>query len=121
MGVSNFIFGGMCGYSGGKERRARKKPPIKPPHSQPLHPHIYIRRVWKGTLTSIQLDIIRDHQHNLPLEDVVVRQPAADAGDVLVALHLLQLAGEHPSCGRGRHGVCRLVSVLYLCSVLDMR
>jgi hypothetical protein len=36
--------------------------------------------------------LVGQHEHDLPLKDAVVNQAAADAGDVLVALHLLELA-----------------------------
>jgi hypothetical protein len=36
--------------------------------------------------------LVGQHEHDLPLKDAVVDQTAADAGNVLVALHLLELA-----------------------------
>jgi hypothetical protein len=41
-----------------------------------------------GELTSIVFTVIIDHQHDLPLEDIVVFEPAANAGYVFVGLHL---------------------------------
>lgn len=35
---------------------------------------------------------VGQHEHDLPLIDAVVDQTAADAGNILVALHLLELA-----------------------------
>lgn len=35
---------------------------------------------------------VGQHEHDLPFEDIVIDQAAADAGNVLVALHLLELA-----------------------------
>jgi hypothetical protein len=62
MGVTNFILGGMWGYSEGK-------------------------------CTAVETAaFVGQHEHDLPLKDAVVDQTAADAGNVLVALHLLELA-----------------------------
>jgi hypothetical protein len=47
----------------------------------------------KTGLTSVIFTVIINHQHDLPLEDIVVFEAAADARYVLVGLHLLQLAG----------------------------
>lgn len=56
------------------------------------------------TLTTIQLHIIGNHQHNLPLKDVIVHQSAADPGDtIVIGLHLLELAREHAPCWGGGH------------------
>lgn len=49
-------------------------------------------------LTAIVPAIIRDHEHDLPFEDVVVHQPATDARYVFVALHLFELTAQEP-CG----------------------
>ena len=54
-------------------------------------------------LTTIQLHIIGNHQHNLPLKDIVIDQPDTDSRDVLVGLHVLELAGEHAACWAGGH------------------
>lgn len=43
-------------------------------------------------LTTVESTVIVDHEHDLPFHDVVVHQAAAYAWDVLVCLHLLQLA-----------------------------
>jgi hypothetical protein len=63
IGVSNFIFGGMSGYSGGKDRRARKNPPkVVSVVYQPL----------EIAHTSIIFAVIIHHEHNFPLEDIIV-------------------------------------------------
>lgn len=69
----------------------------------------YVDRQRQGNeqqLTSIQLHIIRNHQHNFPLKDVAIDQPTAYPGNVLIGLHVLELAGEHPACGGGGHFAC---------------
>ena len=64
--------------------------------------------------SAVEFAVVGDHEHDFPFEDVVVvDEAAADAGDVLVGLHLCQLASEHaPSC-RGSHFV---VVCLEVCS-----
>lgn len=47
--------------------------------------------------TSIKLGVVVNHQHDLPFEDIVVHQPAADTRYALVVLHLLELARQE-SC-----------------------
>lgn len=45
------------------------------------------------TATAIETAaFVGQHEHDLPLKDIVIDQAAADAGNVLVALHLLELA-----------------------------
>lgn len=48
------------------------------------------------SLTSIELAIVGNHKHDFPFEDVVADETATYAGDVLVALHLLELAAQEP-------------------------
>lgn len=81
MGVSNFIFGGIKGYSGGNDRRARKNPPRIVVSTSAL----YIQDV---SLTTVVFAIIIDHEHNLPFKDIVIDQSTADSRHVLVRLHL---------------------------------
>ncbi len=50
-------------------------------------------------LTSVVFAIVGDHEHHFPFEDVVVHQPAADAGYVFVRLHVLELPAEQPRRG----------------------
>ena len=38
--------------------------------------------------------LIIKHEHDLPFKDVAVDQPATDAGNVLVGLHLLKLPAQ---------------------------
>ena len=59
---------------------------------------------WCCYAPAIVLGVVRYHQHHFPLEDVVVHQPAADAGNVLVFLHLLELFAEDE--GGGGDGGC---------------
>lgn len=47
-------------------------------------------------LTAIILAIVGNHKHDLPFEDVVPNETAAYAGDVLIALHQLELATQEP-------------------------
>lgn len=49
--------------------------------------------------TSVELALVVDHEHDLPVEDVVVDEAHADAGDVGVLLHLLELAAKEPRRG----------------------
>lgn len=54
--------------------------------------------------TSIISTLVVYHQHDLPLEDAVSNQTAADAWNVLIALHLFELAAQQASCRtRRRH------------------
>lgn len=46
--------------------------------------------------TTVVFAIVGNHEHDLPLENVASDQTAADARDVLVALHLFQLAAQEP-------------------------
>lgn len=54
--------------------------------------------------TAVVLAIVRYHEHDLPFHDIVVYQSATYARDVLVALHLFELATQKPlgSCVRHR-------------------
>lgn len=67
MGVSKRIFGGRRGYSLGKVRRARKNPPK---HAVSTAAAL----CWdhRSVSTSVELCIIVDHQHHLPLEHIAV-------------------------------------------------
>ena len=57
----------------------------------------------KEIRTAIVFAIVRDHQHDLPFEHTLPNEPAADAGDVLVAVHELQLTAQEPRGRRTRH------------------
>lgn len=57
--------------------------------------------------TSIQLHVVRDHEHHLPFENIAIDQTTADSGNILIGLHLLQLARQHTTGGGRRHGVGR--------------
>jgi hypothetical protein len=93
MGVSNFIFGGMCGYSGGKVSFDRKKPPWGPVSDMMLS------RATLPPHTAVELVVVTYHQHNLPLKDVVVvAESTTYPWDILVTLHLFQLACEKTCC-----------------------
>ena len=50
----------------------------------------------KGLLTAIIATVVRYHEYNLPLENVIVNKTTAYAGNIFVGLHLLELAGEQP-------------------------
>lgn len=65
--------------------------------------------------STVVLCFVVDHEHDFPLEDVGVDQPAGDAGYALVVLHLLELAGkEAGGGGGGRHGgACGVRDVLW--------
>lgn len=80
IGVSNRIFGGMCGYSGGNERRDRKKPPVwhKTISLNSTHSSSHSGEEELGPLTAIVFVFITDHEHNLPFEHTVVHKAAAD-------------------------------------------
>jgi hypothetical protein len=51
----------------------------------------------KATATIKTAAFVGKHEHDFPLKDTVVDQAAADARNVLVALHLLELATEQES------------------------
>jgi hypothetical protein len=54
--------------------------------------------------TTIVFAVVVDHEHDFPLEDIVVDQATAYAGNVFVGLHLFKLPPKQASsCGRGRH------------------
>ncbi len=57
----------------------------------------------KERRTAVVFAIVRDDQHDLPFEHTVPNQTAADAGDVLVAVHELQLTAQEPGRRRTRH------------------
>ena len=48
------------------------------------------------SLTTIVFAVIGNHQHDLPLEDVVSNETATYAGNVFVALHEFELATQEP-------------------------
>ena len=54
--------------------------------------------------TTIEATIIRDHEHDLPLQHVIVHQPTAYAWDILVTLHLLELPTQKAGGCGGGHG-----------------
>lgn len=87
MGVSNFILGGIRGYSAGNDSRALKKPPAN-------CQRMVIPTFAYGKHTAIIFAVVVEHEDNLPLEDVIVDQAAADSRDIFVGLHLLQLPAE---------------------------
>jgi hypothetical protein len=74
------MVGGRRGYSGGNLRWARKNPPVEIIAISftfyGFH-RIFAKPWWlkaRGdlSLTTIEPAVIRDHKHNLPLEDVVI-------------------------------------------------
>jgi hypothetical protein len=103
IGVSNFIFGGRRGYSGGKESVARKKPPEEDEGVSKGEEECF-RVPKKSSLTAIKPAIIVDHKHDLPFKYVPVGHSATDTGDVFVSLHLFQLTSKQATGCRGRHG-----------------
>ena len=46
--------------------------------------------------TAVVFAVVGNHKHDLPFENVIPNETAADAGDVLVALHELELATQKP-------------------------
>ena len=48
------------------------------------------------TRTAIVFAVVRNHKHDLPFEDVIINETATYTGDVLVALHQLELATQEP-------------------------
>ena len=46
--------------------------------------------------TAVVFAVVRNHEHDLPFEDVAPDETATYAGYVLVALHLLELATQEP-------------------------
>lgn len=58
----------------------------------------------RGIHTTIVFAVVVDHKHDFPLEDIVVDQTTADAGNVFIGLHLFELPPEQASsCGSGSH------------------
>lgn len=80
----------------------QKNPP--PSHKTPInHTQNTKKKREHSNHTSIQPTIIRNHQHHIPLENIIIHQPAANPWIVLVALHLLQLSREQACRCRARH------------------
>jgi len=52
-------------------------------------------------LTAVEFAVVTDHEHDLPFKDVIVHKPTADSRNVLVVLHLFELAGKQACSGRG--------------------
>jgi len=50
--------------------------------------------------TSVKLDIVGNHHHDLPVIYIVVVKPAANPGYVSVVLHFFELAAEKPCTRR---------------------
>jgi hypothetical protein len=74
------------------------------------------------TCTSIELCIVVNHEHHLPLKDIAVDQAAAYAGYALVILHLLELARQQPCRSRGRrHSVLRYVESMPALALFEWR
>lgn len=73
----------MRGYSCGNDSRARKKPPALLSQHDPF-PRTPKKRGSKYIHTSIVLAVIVDHEHDFPLEDIVVDQAAAYSRNVFV-------------------------------------
>lgn len=48
--------------------------------------------------TAVVLAVVADHEHNFPLEDVVVDEATGDSWKVSGALHLLELTLEEACC-----------------------
>lgn len=46
--------------------------------------------------TAVELAVVRDHEHDFPFEDVVGDEATTYTRDVLVALHLFELAAQEP-------------------------
>ena len=44
--------------------------------------------------TTVVLAVVRDHEHDLPLEYITIDQSATDAWYIFVGLHLLELAAQ---------------------------
>lgn len=58
------------------------------------HQHHAERGSQYSCRTAIELAVIGDHKHDLPLENVVFHQPATYARYILIALHLLELPAQ---------------------------
>lgn len=56
--------------------------------------------------TTIVFAVVTNHQHHLPLEDIVVHQPAGNSREVLCRLHVLELSCEEPRGASG--GLCHI-------------
>lgn len=52
---------------------------------------------------AVELAVVGDHEHHLPLVDVVVDEADTDVGQVFVVLHLEELAAEEGCGGGGGH------------------
>jgi hypothetical protein len=78
--------------------------------------HLWFRQsamsagLLQSLCTSVELCVVVNHEHHLPLEDIAVHQATAYAGYALVVLHLLELARQQSGRSRGRrHDVRRCV------------
>lgn len=60
------------------------------------HEWIILREAEPGSEkpSPVELAVVRDHQHHLPLVNIVVNQADADVRQVLISLHLLELPAE---------------------------
>jgi hypothetical protein len=70
------------------------------PHLTDIHRFRFIALLFFShiSLTSVQaILILAQHEHDFPLKHIVPHQPAADAGDVLVGLDLLELLCQQES------------------------
>ena len=55
-----------------------------------------VNEIGNSARTTVVFTVIGNHEHDLPLEDVIANQSAADARYVFVALHLLELPTQEP-------------------------
>ena len=68
-----------------------------------------VREVGVGT--AVVFAVVRDHEHHLPLEHVVIYQSARDSWQVFCLLHSLQLSRQEPGGSSGRG--CRQFGFLH--------
>lgn len=47
-----------------------------------------------GERTAVVFAVVADHEHDFPLEDVIVDEPARDPREVFSVLHVFQLPAE---------------------------
>lgn len=55
-------------------------------------------RGGEGGQTTVVFAIVVDHEHDLPLEGVVIDQSTRNAREILRFLHFLELAEQKPCC-----------------------
>lgn len=95
------MLGGRRGYSLGNFTRARKLPPVREDDVESV---VILRvdallRGGDDAHTSVPFYFVVNHQHDLPLKNIVVVNKAARyPWNILVGLHLFELPAQQGRC-----------------------